>query len=261
VFLSLLGVGLLGGHRYLLVLLSMMLLVMAYAQRFFSAQRVIVVSATLGLVTAFLFVFADRLPLAAQRAISLIPGIQVSRIARDDGDVTWQGRKDLRRLGWELAPQYRWLGRGFRKNEFIGGNYDPYIAMRDPDTFFNGFVGLMVNTGVPGTSAMIIVILAGTACAWRVIRLVRRIGPRDNFVRLSSVLAAHWMATAVIFVFLHGDSEFALRVFALPAALLMACEMHLRRRVNALVDAEVAEQAARAPVVGKRIPVLTPLGA
>jgi hypothetical protein len=242
--LGLLGMGLLAGHRYLLVNMSLLLLFCAWGQRFFSIQRIGVAAIVLGATLVFTYIFAEQLPLAAQRTLSLLPGIEVNRIARADGEATWQGRKEIRELGWKLAPQYKWMGRGFAKNEgwaYVGSG----PGLLEADTFYNGFIGLLVNTGIPGTLTMTIFLAAGTAVAFRILTRLRRFGCPDHFARLCCVLAGQWIATVIIFYLLHGDSEFAMRTFSLQAGLLLCCEYNLRKRLN---EATVAEsQAIAAP--------------
>lgn len=231
--MAVIGFGLLGGHRYLLVLLFFVLLISAWAQRFFNMTRTLVASvASLG-VLLFVYVFAQDLPLSAQRTLSVLPGIEVNRVARDDGDMTWAGRKEMRRLGWELAPQYKWLGRGFRKNEQASSNMEAMYGYIDPDTFYNGFIGLLVNTGIPGTTSMLLFLACGSVIAFRLLGRIRQFGCPDMFSRLCCVLAAQWLAGVIIFLFLHGDSEFAMRSFSLQAALLLCCDFNLRRHLNA----------------------------
>lgn len=238
--LGLLGMGTLGGHRYLIVFLGILFVVCAWSQRFLTMQRVVVTSLVTAVTLIGLYTFAGSLPLAAQRAVSVLPGIEISRIARDDGDVTWRGRQELRRLGWEMAPSYRLLGRGFRKNESLGGGYDPFAGVREPDTFFNGFIGLLVNTGLPGTFSMLLFLTAGCFSSLRIVRMLRTLPSYDSFARLCSVISAHFVASTLIFIFLHGDSEFGLRSFALPAGMLMVAEYRLRLRIRLAAEARSA---------------------
>ncbi|MSU36548.1 MAG: hypothetical protein EXS36_15905 [Pedosphaera sp.] len=252
VAISLLGLGTLGGHRYLIVFLGILFVICAWSQRFFTMQRMVVASLVTALTLICLYTFAGNLPFAAQRAVSVLPGIQVSRVARDDGDVTWRGRQELRRLGWEMAPSYRLLGRGFRKNESLGGGYDPFAGVREPDTFFNGFIGLLVNTGLPGTISMMLFLSAGSFCSLRIIRMLRTLPAYDAFARLCSVISAHFIASTLIFIFLHGDSEFALRSFALPAGMLMVAEYRLRLRL------QLAAAARLVPRISGDSSALTP---
>jgi O-antigen ligase len=234
--LLLLGVGVLSGHRYLLVVLPISLLITAFAQRFFAVRQVLVLSVVSLLLFIGLYAFARDMPLAAQRAASFLPGIDVDARASEDAESTLETRRILRRVGMELAPQYLWLGRGLGQSGI--GDYsmqwDPGGITLHVNTgkFYNGFVGLLVNTGLPGTCFMLLFLTAGSALAWRVMRHLRRHGCEDVFSRMCSLLAGSWMANVIAFLFIHGDSEFAMKTFSLSAGMLMVCESALRHRLR-----------------------------
>jgi hypothetical protein len=69
-------------------------------------------------------------------------------------------------------------------------------------------------------------------------------GVPDPFSRLCCVLAAQWVGGVIIFLFLHGDSEFAMRSFSLQAALLMCCEYNLRNQHEEQAQLALAEAQA-----------------
>ncbi|HAB19887.1 MAG TPA: hypothetical protein PLX89_25865 [Verrucomicrobiota bacterium] len=234
--LGFLAIGLLSGHRHLLYISSVMLLINAWAQRFFSVPR-LAAMVVVGLVFyAGSFAYVRSLPLAAQRALSFVPGIEVDRLAYEDGFATMEGRRALRRVGLEVAKQYVWVGRGFGKSMNIDPSlyrYDLTYMNIDNGIFYNGTIGLLVNTGVPGTICMFVFLGAGSFLAWRILQLIRQMGAEDDFSRLSSLVASFWFALVISFVFLHGDAEYALRSFGLPAGILIACRWHLERRLAA----------------------------
>jgi len=143
-------------------------------------------------------------------------------------------RRILRKVGMEIAPQYFWMGRGFGQS-----TRGEYSLQWDPTgievhinagKYYNGIIGLLVNTGIFGTFCMLMFLGSGTALAWRIMRLLRAQGCNDTFTRVCSVLAALWMANVIAFLFLHGDSEYAMKTFSLQAGILLACEYHLRQR-------------------------------
>ena len=228
------GVGLLGGHRALVLLVMVALVVCLWAQRFLTVQRMLILFFLSSFLYLFLKVYVRDLPLAAQRALSPLPGMEVDRLARDDGDATMDGRRTLRKAGWEAAQDYMWLGRGFGKIQdanIYDYRYDMAYYFVDNGIFFNGTIGLLVNTGLPGTVFFFLVLGGGTAIMVRILQFVRREGAGDPFVRMSCVLSGLWAAQVVSFIFLHGDSEYALRTFALPAAMMLACDWHLSQRI------------------------------
>lgn len=235
--LAVIGLGLLSGHRYLAIILVGVFLVCGYAQRFFSANNLLIGGAGLVLALFLTYGYADRMPLAAQRAISVLPGISIDKQARQDGDATFETRRILRKIGFEMIPHYFWTGRGF------GLAATDYSWQWDPTTitmhvnqgrFFNGFIGLMVNTGVFGTLSMLVFLAGGTILAWRILQHLRRHGCADNFSRMCAVLTGLWMSNSFAFLFLHGDSEYAMKTFSLQAGLLLACHVQLKKRLAAL---------------------------
>lgn len=245
---ALFGLGLLGGHRALVLLVMVALFVCLWAQRFITAQRLLVLLFIASFSYLALKVYVRDLPLAAQRALSVLPGMEVDRLAREDGQATMDGRRSLRKAGWEAAQDYLWVGRGFGKmpnSSLYEYRYDMTYYFVDNGIFFNGTIGLLVNTGIPGTFFFFLVLAGGSVPMVRILRYIRREGADDLFLRTSCVLAGLWAAQVFSFVFLHGDSEYALRTFALPAAMLLACDWHLSRRPVRSTVPEVAPQVQR----------------
>ncbi|MBN9692250.1 MAG: hypothetical protein J0M24_18545 [Verrucomicrobia bacterium] len=247
--LGLFAVGMLSGHRHLLYLSSVMFLFNAWSQRFFTIQRLIAIGVVGAITYLMLFAYARDLPQSVQRAISVVPGIEVDRIAYEDGLATMEGRRSLRRAGFEMAGEYRWIGRGYGKMTELDKDryrFDMTYLSADNGIFYNGTVGLLVNTGLPGTVFMFMVLWGGSVQAWRIMRHVRGHGAEDEFSRFASLQAAWWAANVITFVFLHGDAEYALRWFAMPTGIMIACNWHFSRRKDASVTAE--------PVVADRRP-------
>jgi hypothetical protein len=249
---ALLGLGLLGGHRHLLLLLFFVIVISAWAQRFFTPVRVIGIVVLAG--TLYLGAAANirDLPLSVQRALSVVPGLEVDRQAAEDGQATLEGRKALRRAGLETSKDYRWLGRGFGKPIDARSPFELDMTQMHIDLgiFYNGTVGLLVNTGIPGTVTMFSFLGAGTWLAFRNLRHVRRHGADDPFSRMACVLSSLWIGQFFSFIFLHGDAEFAMRTFGLEAGMLLLCDYNLSRRKAAWAVAEQAqarEAAAKAP--------------
>ncbi|MGC8991835.1 MAG: hypothetical protein ACP5MD_17095, partial [Verrucomicrobiia bacterium] len=176
-----------------------------------------------------------RMPQAFQRAVSNLPGIKLDYQARLDAENTMYMRRVLFKIGLGLIPDYFWIGRGFAR--FL----DEYSAYWDPTVvtfhvnqgaFYNGFIGLMVNTGVFGTAAMLSFLFLGSRKAWQIMQHLRTYGCEDVFSRLCSVAAGLWMANVLAFFFLHGDSEFAMKTFSLQAGALLLCHHLLRKRLE-----------------------------
>ncbi len=235
------GFGLLSGHRYLSLILMIAVLFIAYAQRFYNIKNTLTSIGAIVVVIIPLIFYAEKLPLSAQRALSYIPGIKIDNRARINGTATLETRRILRTVGFQMIPQYFWIGRGFMMpSRDYSHIWDPtYITMHvNQGKFYNGFIGLMVNTGVFGTAAMLLFLAAGSYLAISIMGILRRYGCEDAFARVSCVVSSVWMANIIAFLFFHGDSEFAMKTFSLQAGLLLACKRCLDYRIKRMDEGE-----------------------
>ncbi len=234
--LSVIGIGLFSGHRYYLMIIVFTLVFCMYAQRFFSVRNMLFTTALSVLLLVPIYGFSERLPLTAQRTLSVLPGLQIDNQARRDGAGTLESRRILIKIGMDLIPVYFWIGRGFGMSGGADTSllWDPTGVTRDVNQgrYYNGSIGLMVNTGVFGTFFMMLFLGGGTSLAWRIIGILRAEGCEDAFTRTCCVLAGLWMATVISFLFLHGDSEIASKTFSLQAGLLLTCHRLLRERTT-----------------------------
>jgi O-antigen ligase len=166
--------------------------------------------------------------------VSFLPGINVTRLASDDGRATLETRRLLREIGSTMIPDYLWIGRGFGQSSAVDLStiWDPttVTAHINQGKFYNGIIGLLVNTGIMGTVFMFVFLGAGTALATKTMRLVHIKGCEDSFSLVCSVIAGLWMSNVIAFLFLHGDSEYAMKTFSLQAGLLLTCHYHLQQR-------------------------------
>ena len=234
------GIGLLSGHRYLVMIVVVSLLFILYAQKFYDFRNTTIGIGAAILMLAMAYGLANRMPLAAQRALSILPGISVETQARDDGVATLDTRLMLRKIGMAMVPDYFWMGRGFGQAATDNSmQWDPTALTLhvNQGRFYNGFIGLMVNTGVFGTFCMLSFLAAGSVLAWKVILFVREIGCEDKFTRMCTVIAGLYMSNVIAFLALHGDSEYAMKTFSLQAGVLLVCHHLLKARVQAAREA------------------------
>jgi O-antigen ligase len=246
--LTIIGLGLLGGHRNLILFLVFVIVISAWAQRFFSTVRTLGVILIAALIYLTVATNIREMPLSVQRALSVVPGLVVDRQASDDGQATLEGRRAIRKAGLEVSKDYRWLGRGFGKPKDFNmpGQLDMTQMHVDFGIFYNGTVGLLVNTGIPGTVTMFCFMGAGSWLAFRNLRHIRRHGANDTFSRMACVLSSLWIGQVFSFVFLHGDAEFAMRTFGLEAGMLLLCDHNLSLRITAAREAQAVAEATAA---------------
>jgi hypothetical protein len=238
--IGVLGLSLLSGHRWVVAIVGATVLLCAYAQRFYTVRNSIKIAAVLIVSFALLHVGAERMPLAFQRAISFVPGVPIATQAQADAASTVSMRTALIQVGLQLIPVYFWIGRGFaRFSDDPFAQWEPtgMTAHVNQGVFYNGFIGLMVNTGLFGTIFMLVFLVATSACAWRIMQHLRQQGCEDNFSRVACIAASLWFANVIGFLLLHGDSEFAMKTFSMQAGLLLVCDSLLRRRLTAAAPA------------------------
>jgi hypothetical protein len=235
--LIIVGAGLLSGHRYTVAILVLVMGFMVFTQKLITMRNAMGGTLVLALGLTISYGFAERMPLAAQRALSALPGITVHRDARLDGMSTMETRRVLREEGLKMMSQYLWVGRGFGQSGFGDHSliWDPTAITYhiNQGRFYNGFIGLMVNTGLFGTCFMFLFLIAGSVVAMKVIFHLREHGVDDEFSRVSCLVACLWMANVVAFIALHGDSEYAMKTFSLQAGLLIVCQYMLRPPLRA----------------------------
>jgi hypothetical protein len=249
------GIGLPGGHRGVLVMLAGLLLFVGWSQRLFNVMRMAggVLALSFGLV--FVYALGNQLPLAAQRTLAVLPGINLDAVAVADARGTLDGRTTMRDIGIQLIPHYLIRGRGFgpASEPVPYQGYDAYGIITEHvnlGRFYNGPIGLMVNTGIPGTFCLLGFLGATTVIAARGLRHVRKFGAEDRFLRFVSVNNSFWMVHVVIFALLHGDAEFAMNTFGLHSGLIIAADWALRARSRAAsrAAAEIASATPSAPL-------------
>jgi len=223
------GIGLLSGHRSVIILPAMTVVIIAWAERFFNLKRVLIVFIVTVSLLASVYAVVPYLPLAAQRALSFLPGLDIDAQALQDARLTWLTRRALFRLGLADIPNYWLIGRGF------GKSLEPAMRSKvgvvewyyDQGTFFNGFVGLMVNTGLSGTVGMLLFLYGSLALSWRVLRYVRKYGAETPIIRVALICAAQVIVNAFSFLFIHGNVEWAMEYFCVQTGILLAANRFL----------------------------------
>ncbi len=259
-FLVILAMGLPGGHRGVLIMFAGIGLLCAWGQRLFTMPRILLTGAIAVLLLSVVYTAARDLPLAAQRTLAVLPGIDLNPVAVEDARATFEGRVTMREVGLQLIPSYLWRGRGFGLSveavPFYG--FDPYGVVTEHVSmgrFYNGPIGLMVNTGIPGTVCLVGFLVFVSRVAYRILVHVRTHGAEDRFSRMCCVIASLWLTQTFVFFVIHGDAEFAMNTFGLLAGTVITCDWALRRRARDLVP-ETATQPRPSFV-----PALSPIAA
>lgn len=263
--LATISVGLLSGHRYIIYGAGTLLLGSAWAQRFFNVGRVFACTLICGMLVGMAYLVAPTLPDSAQRALTLLPGIEVRPHVAFDARATLEGRSDLFYVAYDMIPKHLWIGRGFGMTQEAidmlgradGVTVDVYTMYSGLGVFYNGTLGFLVNTGVPGTIVMMVFMIMGSALSFRVMSLLRKYRWNDSFSRLAGIAAAYYLSQMFTTIFLHGDADVVMRVLGMQTGLLLVMEYHLKQRIlraqeEALATVEPTETPSQSatPLIG-----------
>jgi hypothetical protein len=231
---GLLGAGLGSGHRANLIHTGIVLMVLFWVQKAFNPRNVILIISTTVLGVTILYVTAEFMPAAVQRAISFLPGIEVDSDVAANAAATWHSRIETTRRGMDMIPEYWLLGRGFtRYADLIPNSREvldsvAYAVLQG--YFLNGFVGLMVNTGLFGTIGMCIFLIGGARLAGHVVHQARAADFESTLSRTGAVFASLYFVDFVFFFLLEGNVDWALSRFGMYVGILFACERLMRER-------------------------------
>jgi hypothetical protein len=227
--LGLLALGLGSGHRTLLILTVLTLFFLTIFQRYWNPLRAVVGIMMVTVAGVVLYATADQLPMAVQRSISFLPGIQVQALAERNASDTINDRIGILKLAINDVPRYALLGRGFgmeRIDQLPGDSvYDNVWMGYINGYFYNGTLGLLLKTGLPGFLLSSLFVWWISTMALELVRLVWRRTSEDQtwFDRLCFLVCAQWFSLIIFFYLTHGDASVWMQEFALPAALIMIC--------------------------------------
>jgi len=246
--IGLMALGALGGHRITLVILPLVMFTSAYFQRTLSVGKILlgIAVAVVGITTAYQT--ARHLPFAAQRMLSILPGIEIDPIAQMDADNTAIGRDVMRRVAKDVMPKFLLLGRGLGYVPDLGdlyahGEIDTYgIVERNLENgaFYSGAPSLIVNLGIPGALGALIFLGSISRLAIRNLFHIRRYGCSTNFERTACHISSLWLVQLAIFLTTTGDAGFLMTTFGLSAGMVLACHWHLVVKPRSEEDSETA---------------------
>lgn len=223
-FLSFLMMGL-SGHRTVVVLLGLTVLVyVVIRRRTVSFLKSLKLTAILILVLASVYLFADRLPLAFQRAVAWLPGIHISYAADADALATTEWRIELWRQLLPLVPQHLLVGRGlaFSAQEanasaaLISDRSTMHISFIAVHLYHNGPLWFLIDLGLPGFLLGLAFMIGGILYYGRKI---------DQFVEGSLwktayiVFYSFFVAYCVFFMAVIGGGTFFIHILTVASVL------------------------------------------
>jgi len=249
---GLFGLGLYSGYRNMLIIPMSTLMFLTIFQRFWNLGRMLVAAVALVGFSVGLYSISDQLPLSIQRSVSILPGIAVSQVARNDAATTNMDRWEVMKMALADIPDYLLIGRGFGMERLDQTPLDSLNSgvgqLYAQGMFYNGILGSLLKTGIPGLVCTLLFVWYVSLIAFELVRLVKRRSSSEQscFDRLCLLLSAQWFAYVMFFYLTNGDVNSWMQYFGLVAALIMAC----RRLQNVEEDeATLSVRSSEPPAV------------
>jgi len=240
-FASIFALSLLSGFRMMTFSLVAIAALALYFQKGFTAPRMatLFIAGCAGLL--FVYLFASHLPNSAQRAISWLPGIQVSNIAMGDATQTVEWRLQVWHEALRYVPDYWLIGKGFSYDKL-----DYIYALQSLDTtrwalvtgsYHNGWLSMLLCTGVVGTILCLILLVAPMILHWK-----RQRANWNNpfFQHIHGVFLAALVTTVAAFAVIYGEVH-----TSFPVLFFYWAMMEMLSRADA--DAEPASPSEYEP--------------
>ena len=112
-FLTASVMSLLGGYRSLFILLTLTFFFLFYLEGLMRSRYFPMFAAIIVLISAAVIPFGDKLPMAMQRAISVLPWVEVSPVAHYDAKASTEWRLAIWNELIPQVPEYFFLGKGY----------------------------------------------------------------------------------------------------------------------------------------------------
>jgi len=248
--LLVISVGLFGGFRSTIVLLTLTFAVQFYFEGLVRTRFLPMAILTTVLVCALTLPFVDKLPLAVQRSLSFLP-VDVDPIARRDAEGTVEWRLTMWKIVIREAQDYLLLGKGYG---YSGTDYfltqeavrrGLYSAIEDTlisGNYHNGILTVLIPFGPWG------LVTFGWFCytAIRVLHSNYRHGnPRLN--RINTFLLSFFVSRLIFYVVFYGQFDLDLMIFTGTVGLSVALNGGVAGRTVRSVTRTVPLPAAKEP--------------
>jgi hypothetical protein len=242
-FLTAAVMSLLGGYRSLFILLVLTFFFVFYLEGLMRSRYLPMFTASLVLVFAAIIPFGDKLPMAMQRAISVLPWVEVSPVARWDAKASTEWRLAI----WnELIPQvpdYLFLGKGYAisvndmslTRELAQSSTLKSAEMANlAGDYHNGPLSVLIPFGIWGAAGFIWFLFG----AWRALLSNYRYGDPE-LRQVNGLLLALFCARVVLFCTIFGGFYGDMMHFAGLVGLSISINGGIKRPVRAPAPAEV----------------------
>jgi O-antigen ligase len=207
--LGIVAMSLLSGFRLITATLVLIIFITALFQKTLTLPRMLFGAGAALVILSGIYYISDNLPISAQRAISWLPGINVSGAAIGDADQTIDWRLDVWRAACKSIPEYFWLGKGlaFDGNLLMAAmsgssDWDPISWALIEGSYHNGYLSLLLGFGIFGFVIGLALMLTVT---WRVIALNFAPWKNPRLKLCYQAFLASLTATVIVYLTVYGD--------------------------------------------------------
>jgi hypothetical protein len=215
----------LSGHRTVVVLLGVTVLVyVIIRRRTVRLPQFLKLMGALSVITVAIYLFADHLPLAFQRAVTWLPGIEVSYAADADALATTKWRIELWRQLIPLVPQHLLVGRGmaFSAQEanaaaaLISDRSTQHITFIAVHLYHNGPLWFLIDLGLVGFMSGLVFMIGGIVHYGR---QMRRLPEGSLWKTTYIVFYSFFVGYCVFFMAVIGGSTFLIHILIVASVL------------------------------------------
>jgi hypothetical protein len=197
------------GYRSSLILFGLVLMILFYLE---GLHRTRLLPAMLGfslLLGALVFPQADKLPVMAQRALSFLPAVQVSPLARESAQASTEWRVEMWKQVLPQVPRYFLKGKGYAldPNDLFMAQISAYRGFGIQASgavvagdYHNGPLSVLIPFGIFGLIGFVWLLIAGV----KLLYFYHRFG-NPKYQRVNTFLLAAFLAKIVFFVFIFGS--------------------------------------------------------
>jgi hypothetical protein len=253
-FLACIAAGLLSGFRSILILTVTLMVVQFFIEGLHRTKYLFIFGLVGALTVTLMVPFAKRLPLSAQRCLTMLPldldrgAIEIAR-----GSTDW--RIEMWRFILPDVPKYLWVGKGyaidpkdlyFAQQNISVRTYAPFETALVAGDYHNGPLSLIIPFGVWGVLAFVWFSAASLRLLWRNFKY-----GEESIRNINGFLLASFIAKLFYFLFVFGAFYMDLSTMVGIVALSVSFNRGMAARVlaPARVPVAVAEpQASPAPV-------------
>ena len=245
IFAGIVTLSLLSGFRLMTAMLLLVAALTLFFQKGFTAPRLLMLCIAGCVGISLVYLTISEFPNSVQRAVSWLPGISVSNGVREDANQTLDWRFQLWAESLRYFPDYWLVGKGFSYNRL-----DFMAAVQDQGSdslkwalvvgaYHNGWLSMLLITGVIGTVLCLILLIAPVRRHWK-----RQYAPWNNMLlkRLHGVFLASLAAGSVVFLTMYGDVHVSFPgLFFFWAVLETLTRADLKAAPQSEAEAEIGE--------------------